>query len=155
MNSLMKRTFVNCVIGLSAIGASTAAIAHHSTAMYDYAKAMTLTGTVTEMQWTNPHMFIKVRAPDAAGNDAEWSIECGTPNINARHGWKRSDIKPGDKVVMDIRPLRDGQPGGTLVSVKLPDGRTLSGPAGDIVAGPAGGAPPGGAAGGPPSAPTR
>jgi len=140
MNSAMKRTFGNCMIGLWLIGVSTAAIAHHSTAMYDYATSMTLMGTVMEMQWTNPHMFIRARASDAAGKEAEWNIECGTPNINARHGWKRSDIKPGDKVVMDVHPLRDGQPGGTLVTVKLPDGRTLYGPGGDIVAGPPGGA---------------
>jgi hypothetical protein len=151
----MKRTLVTCVMGLSVIGISTAALAHHSTAMYDYAKAMTLTGTVTEMQWTNPHMFIKANALDAAGKQVEWSIECGTPNINSRHGWKKSDIKPGDKVVMDIRPLRDGQPGGTLVTIKLPDGRTLNGPGGDIIAGPPGGGPPPGGfpPGGPPGAP--
>lgn len=149
MNNAMKRSIVNCMMGLSVIGVSTAAFAHHSTAMYDYAKSMTLTGTVTEMQWTNPHMFIKARSSDAAGKEAEWSIECGTPNINARHGWKKSDIKTGDKVVMEIHPLRDGQTGGTLVTVKLPDGRTLYGPGGDIVAGPrGGGAPPGG---GPPA----
>ena len=148
---------MNGMMGMCVIGLSTAAIAHHSTAMYDYAKSMTLTGTVTEMQWTNPHMFIKARAPDAAGKEVEWSIECGTPNINARHGWKKTDVKPGDKVVMDIHPMRDGLPGGTLVTVKLPDGRTLYGPGGDIVAGPPGGGPggPGGPGPAPAPAPTR
>ena len=145
MNSVTKRTFVNCLIGLSVIGISTAATAHHSTAMYDYSKSMTLTGTVTEMQWTNPHMFIKARAPDASGNEVEWNIECGTPNINARHGWKKTDIKAGDKVVMEIHPMRDDKPAGTLVTVKLPDGRTLSGAGG-------GGGPRGGGPGGDPGA---
>jgi hypothetical protein len=127
------------MLGWGVIGVSATVDAHHSVAMYDYAKAMTLTGTVMEMQWTNPHMFIKANAVDAAGKQMQWSIECGTPNINSRHGWKKSDIKPGDKVVMEIHPMRDGRPAGTLVTIKLPDGRTLYGPGGDVVAAPPGG----------------
>jgi hypothetical protein len=135
----MKRTIEICLMGLGVVVVSTTVGAHHSVAMYDYAKSMSLTGTVTEMQWTNPHMFIKARAVDAEGKEAEWSIECGTPNINSRHGWKKTDVRPGDKVVMDIHPMRNGQPGGSLVTIKLPDGRTLYGPAGDVAAPPPGG----------------
>lgn len=129
----MKRKIAACVATLSMLGMSAAVTAHHSTAMYDYRKSMTMTGTVTVFQWTNPHMFIKAKVPDAAGKEVEWNIECGTPNINGRHGWKRSDLKPGDKVVMDIHPMLDGTAAGTLVTVKLPDGRTLHAPGGDIV----------------------
>ena len=127
------------------------AMAHHSTAMYDYAKSQQLVGTVKEFKWTNPHMFITVLAPNGQGQDAEWSIECGTPNINARHGWKKTDLMPGDKVSMEIHPMRDGTSGGTLVTVKLADGRTLHGPGGDIAPGAPISAPPGS----PPRAPAQ
>lgn len=107
------------------------AIAHHSTAAYDYSKTVAVAGTVKLFQWTNPHMYIKIVAP-YQGKPTEWNIETGTPNINVRHGWKRNDIKPGDKVSVMVAPLRDGSAGGTLISIKLPDGRTLFGPAVDI-----------------------
>jgi hypothetical protein len=120
------------------------ALAHHSTAAFDYTRSMNIVGTVSEFQWTNPHMFIHVMVPDAQGNSAEWNIECGTPNINVRHGWKRSDIKPGDKISMKIHPMRDGSQSGTLMAATLADGRVLYGPGNDIVGTPgAGGTAPG------------
>lgn len=150
----MKTTnLVGAAIALSALalGLSLSASAHHSTAMYDYNNTKTVSGTVKLFQWTNPHMFVKVMIPDAQGTPVEWNVECGTPNINARHGWKKSDIKTGDKVTMEINPMRDGTPAATLKWVQLPDGRKLWGPAEDIVALPAGG-PPGAAPSGPPGA---
>jgi hypothetical protein len=135
---------IQCVAVVGLAGGAVTAYAHHSTAMYDYRKTKTVTGTVKEFQWTNPHMFIKVLVPDASGNTIEWNVECGTPNINARHGWKKSDVKAGDRITLEINPLRDGSPGATLQWVQLPDGRKLWGPAVDIVTtgGPPGGAPP-------------
>jgi hypothetical protein len=128
-----------------AIGAlvaiATPVWAHHSTAAYDYSRSAVLEGTVKEFQWTNPHMFIHLVVRDAAGKSVEWSIECGTPNINVRHGWKQTDLKPGDKVTAKIHPMRNvnsqaGGEGGTLMTVTLPDGRTLYGPGNDIAGGP-------------------
>ena len=142
MDRSMGRKHFGWVAFLSLVGAATVAWAHHSTAMYDYTNTITVSGTVKEFQWTNPHMFIKVLVPDAKGVPQEWSIECGTPNINARHGWKRSDIKAGDRLTMEVNPLRDGTAGGTLKSVELADGRKLYGPAHDIIAVPASGVPP-------------
>ena len=142
MNSVIKRKIVLGVACVTPIGAAALAVAHHSTAMYDYKQTKMLSGTVKEFQWTNPHMFIKVLAPDATGKQVKWNIECGTPNINARHGWKKSDLKVGDKVSMEINPMRDGTAAGTLKWVKLSDGRQLWGPASDIVALPAAGAGP-------------
>jgi hypothetical protein len=118
--------------------ASTAVWAHHSTAAYDYTRSMDLAGTVSAFQWTNPHMFIHVVVPDAQGKSTEWDIECGTPNINVRHGWKATDLKPGDKVSMKIHPMRDGSNAGTLMTVTLADGRLLYGPGNDIVGTPSG-----------------
>lgn len=128
------RNFVRLLaMTLAASALSSPALAHHSTAAYDYTKSATLTGTVTKFAWTNPHMFIHIRAPGPDGKVAEWQIECGTPNINIRHGWKPSDFKAGDKVTLQIRPLRDGSPGGTLFNAKLADGRQLWGPAHDVI----------------------
>jgi len=130
---------------------STPAWAHHSTAAYDYSQAATLEGTVKQFLWTNPHMFIHLTVRDAQGKETEWVIECGTPNINVRHGWKADDLKPGDKVKAKIHPMRDAsKQGGTLMTITLPDGRTLYGPGNDISAAP--GAAPGGA---PPAAPQQ
>jgi len=141
MKNLVGR-LIQCVAVVGLAGGAMTAFAHHSTAMYDYRNTKTISGTVKEFQWTNPHMFIKVLVPDASGNTVEWNVECGTPNINARHGWKKSDIKTGDRVTLEMNPLRDGSPGATLKWVQLPDGRKLFGPAGDIAS-----------TGGPPVAP--
>ncbi len=136
MNGGMRLKPIGGVVLLNMLGALGPLWAHHSTAAYDYSKSEMLVGTVKDFQWTNPHMFIRVLADDAQGKPVEWNIECGTPNINVRHGWKKSDIKLGDKVSMEIHPMRDGSMAGTLVSVKLADGRLLYGPGHDIVATP-------------------
>lgn len=107
--------------------------AHHSTASFDYHRETTLTGIVKQFRWTNPHMYLDVVVIDDQGQSRTWSVECGTPNLNVRHGWKKDDLKPGDKITMVVHPNRDDSPGGTLMSVTLPSGRVLRAPGGDIV----------------------
>jgi len=102
---------------LAAIAAS--ASAHHSFAMFDNQKEMTLEGTIKEFQWTNPHTWTQVMVKDASGKEVEWSIEGGSPNSLSRNGWKRTSIKPGDKAVVLIHPLKDGSPGGSLMSISV------------------------------------
>jgi len=99
-------------------------LAHHSFAMFDTQKSVTLTGTVTTFEWTNPHAYIEIDVPDA-GATKHWSIELGSPSILMQSGWKYKDIKHGDKITVQISPLKSGQPGGLLVQAKLADGRTL------------------------------
>jgi hypothetical protein len=85
-------------------------------------------GTVKSFEWVNPHSWLRVLVPNPDGITGEvWQIEAGPPNINARHGWKPTDIHPGDKVECVIYPFRDGKPGGSLISVTLPDGKVLRG----------------------------
>lgn len=103
-------------------------VAHHSFAMFDREKEITLTGTVREFQWTNPHAFIEMDVPDGHGNMERWSIEMNSPNNLTRQGWKSSLLKPGDKVSVTLNPLRDGKKGGLFVSVVLPDGRVIKDP---------------------------
>jgi hypothetical protein len=79
-------------------------------------------------------MLIRILALDAQGKQVEWNVECGTPNINVRHGWKKSDINVGDRLTLNIHPMRDGSLSGTLITVTLADGRLLYGPGNDIKA---------------------
>ncbi len=113
-----------------ATGATAPAFAHHSFAMFDNQKNTTLEGTVKEFQWTNPHSWVQLMVKDpATGKDVEWSIEGGSPNGLARNGWKRTSLKPGDKAVVVIHPLKDGANGGSLVTVTV-DGVQIGAPRG-------------------------
>jgi len=106
--------------GFAAVALAAApAFAHHSFAMFDNTKNVTLEGTVKEFQWTNPHSWIQIVAKDASGKDVEYSIEGGSPNGLARSGWKRTSLKPGDKAVLVMHPLKDGTAGGSLVTVSV------------------------------------
>ena len=100
------------------------ALAHHSFAMFDQSRQVSIVGTVKEFQWTNPHTFIEVT--DSAG--VLWSVELNSPNNLLRQGWKRTALKAGDKVTVIINPLRDGQHGGLFNAVTLPDGSILGNP---------------------------
>jgi hypothetical protein len=106
---------------------STPAYVHHSGAMFDLSKQVKISGTVTEFHWTNPHSSFKVSVPNSDGTQSIWAIEMNSPNNLVRVGWKRTTIKPGDKVTVTVRPLRDGAPGGQYVSIILPDGKYLGG----------------------------
>jgi len=101
------------------------AIAHHSFAMFDHVHRVTLAGTVTRFQWTNPHVFIELDVSDTNGATKHYSIECASPNVLMRGGWKYTDVKVGDKVKLLINPLKDGSAGGMLEEATLADGRTL------------------------------
>lgn len=122
----MKRSaaFLTLTVAV-ALGAP--AFAHHSFAMFDRQKEVTLNGTVKEFQWTNPHSFIEIDVTEAGATTA-YSIEMNSPNNLTRQGWKSTSLKPGDKVVLLMNPLRDGAKGGLFVSVMLPDGKVLGDP---------------------------
>ena len=104
-----------------ALLAGVPAAAHHRFAMFDQTKIMTLEGTVTEFQWTNPHAFIEL---DAAGG-RHWSIELNSPNNLKRQGWSRDALKPGDKIKLRMSPLRNGKPGGLFLDLTRADGKLL------------------------------
>ena len=104
---------------------SGSAQAHHSFAMFDLAKDVTVEATIKEVQFTNPHVWLQILVADDKGVTTEWSIESGAPGMMLRNGWKPSTLKPGDKVTLTLHPLKSGEHGGSLVRVKVPDGRTL------------------------------
>ena len=99
--------------GVAAVSLAAApAFAHHSFAMFDNQKNVTLDGTVKDFQWTNPHVWIQVMVPDAKGAQQEWGVECTSVNFMRRQGWDRASLKPGDKVKLIFFPLKDGSRGG-------------------------------------------
>jgi hypothetical protein len=100
--------------------------AHHSYAMFDRSKTVTLNGTVKQFQWTNPHSWIQVAVPGDAGTD-EWSVEMGSPFELLRVGWSPTTVKAGDKVSIQIHPTKDGSKGGGFVSGTDADGHLLGG----------------------------
>jgi hypothetical protein len=112
-------------VGLLTAVMAVPAFAHHSFAMFDTAKPVTLTGVVTSFEWTNPHAYIEVDVPDAKGGQTHWSIELGSTSILMRAGWKFNTLKKGDKVVAVVSPLRTGEPGSLLNRLTLADGRVL------------------------------
>ena len=131
MGTNMKRR-VAALVAFGAMLLASPALAHHSRAMFDQTKQITLAGTVKEFQWTNPHCWIQVLVPDPEHPEAapvEWGVEMGAPVELMRKGWKPGSLNPGDKVSIVVNPLRDGQPGGLVVSVTGPDGKIIGHPA--------------------------
>lgn len=127
------RIILASLLAASALLAAGAVLAHHSPAMFDRGKEITLTGEVTEFQWTSPHCWIQLSVPDAKNPDAapvEWGIEMDNPLGLLRHGWKPGSLKAGDHVVIVAHPLRDGSNGGEVVSVQRDNGEFIG--TGDI-----------------------
>lgn len=160
--------------GISAIAAgvlvgtmmasSQTASAHHSFAMFDMSKQVTLKGTVRTWEWSNPHTWLWVYVTevdgkpvaDKDGQPVVWGLEGTAPGELARQGtWSSKSLKPGDKITVTARPLKDGRSGGSMGKITFEDGRTLGGGGGAPGAGgpggpPGAGGPPPGGAGGPP-----
>lgn len=140
-------------VGLLATCGNQAATAHHSTAEFDYTRQVTIKGTVKEVQWTNPHSFIELMVSGSDSKLVQWSVEIGSPSLNINMGWKKSSVKPGDVITMELAPARSGKPYGTLRVLTFEDGRTLDGVAARMGGSRGGGAPGGGRAGGAPGGP--
>jgi hypothetical protein len=113
--------------GLAVLLSGTPLLAHHAFSAFDMSKTITVSGVVKEFQWINPHSWIQMMVTDASGNAMEWSIEMGAPSSLVRQGWKPKTLKPGDQITVITHPLRDGRPGGSLVSATLTDGTRIGG----------------------------
>ena len=100
---------------------ASAALAHHSYAMFDMNKTVSLEGSIVRFKWQNPHAFIEIDVP-VKGQVEHWTIEMTSPNNLQESGWRRTSLKPGDKVTLKIHPLRNGSKGGSYLAVKLADG---------------------------------
>jgi Family of unknown function (DUF6152) len=117
-----------CTLGLAGFAIALSGIpasAHHSFAMFDAEKSVTLEGTIKEFQWTNPHSWIFLTVSNAQGKSEQWAIELGGPAALARQGWVATTLTPGMKVKTMIHPLRDGSNGGQYMAVMLPNGTQM------------------------------
>jgi hypothetical protein len=104
------------------------AIAHHSFAMFDQSKKITLQGTVKDFRWNNPHVFIQLLVKNESGGEDDWSIEMTSPEHLARVGWRPGTLKPGDKVTLVIHPMHDNVKGGQYLSGTGPNGPLIGVP---------------------------
>lgn len=110
-----------------ALAIPSAGLAHHSFAMFDFAKTVVLKGQVKELQWTNPHVLVWVETTAEPGKASEvWSAELTSPGNLTRRGWTKRTLKPGDKVEVEISPLRDGGKGGAFRRAVLADGKVVT-----------------------------
>ena len=118
-------------LGLAGIAVAMYALpafAHHSFAMFDADKKMTLEGTIKEFQWTNPHAWIMLNVSNTEGQPVQWAIEMNGPTGLARQGWLPKTLTPGMQIKVHIHPLRDGNAGGQFLAVTLPDGTQMGNP---------------------------
>jgi len=131
MEEIMKvnprRTLVLVLLTLSLIAASVGPIAaHHSTVPFDSTKQTTLTGTVKEFDWTNPHTWIWINVPNDKGGTDLWGVEGMSPNYLGRRGWTKSTIKPGEKITIVGRPMKDGSKAAMFMSATLANGKVMT-----------------------------
>ncbi|MBC2664026.1 hypothetical protein H7F51_00690 [Novosphingobium flavum] len=108
--------------------AAAPALAHHSFAMFDQKQSFTVNAVITQFQWANPHCWVEADVPGGKGAHKSFphlSLEMNGLSGLRSGGWNAKTLKPGDKVVIEYHPMRDGTAAGQLVSVKLADGRQL------------------------------
>ena len=127
MRHVKTKTLAALAAAVGAIGIAAPALAHHSTAMFDTNREVTLDGTVKEFQWTNPHTWVQLLVKDSSGKEVEWSIEGSSPNNLSRFGWTRNSLKSGDRVQAVVHPLKDGSIGGSLVKITV-NGQVVGAP---------------------------
>jgi hypothetical protein len=108
------------VISMLAI-AGVSLSAHHSFAVFDMTAEKTITGVVSKFEWTNPHTFIFVDVTNDKGATETWAIEGMSPNYLGRRGWSKNSVKPGEKITVSVRPLKEGKPGGMFIRAQVGD----------------------------------
>jgi len=122
----MVRPLRLTLLAAAVLAAGMPATAHHSTAMFEWGKEITMKGaTVEKWEWTNPHTFLYVTVKGKNGQPERWAFEGMSPNHLGRAGWGKRTLKPGDKIDLTYYALRDPRKGGFDVSVTFSDGRQL------------------------------
>src|SRR6202790_2707507 len=117
---------ISRLLGISLLMAAVPILAHHSfSAEYDADKPVTLKGTVTKLEWTNPHARFYVDVKDASGKVTNWNFELASPNVLKRNGWTKNTLKEGDKVTVIGTAAKDGASLGHAQTVVGPDGKRL------------------------------
>ena len=120
----MRRMYLGLATAAVGLSAHSAA-AHHSPVMFDQTQPLTLTGTVREFQWTNPHSYIQLVVKNGEGHDEDWRLEMAAPTYLYNLGWRPSTVKSGDTLTVTIAPLRKGGRGGLVLKAATADGKQI------------------------------
>ena len=121
-----KLAIAAAIAGLTLSGWASSASAHHAfAAEFDANKPVNFKGTITKMEWVNPHSWLHVAVAQPDGTVVNWSIEAGTPNVLFRRGFTRDTLKAGTDVVVDGYQAKDGSNRANGRNLTLPDGRQL------------------------------
>jgi hypothetical protein len=124
---MLKTRFLG-LLAAAVLMAGIPAWAHHSfAAEFDGSRSVRLTGTITRIEWSNPHSYFFIDVKDDKGNVANWGCEGAGPGALTRRGWKKGDVKLGDTLIVDGYPAKDGSRLIDARRVTLPDGRSVSG----------------------------
>ncbi len=126
------RAACTALLWACALGITSSAWSHHSFAMFDMTRTLTYKGTLKEVQWTNPHVWIRLEVQQQ-GVPVTLSLECAAIAVLKRAGWTRDSVKAGDVVTVVAHPYRDGRPGGSVDYLILADGRQIG--SGDAIPG--------------------
>jgi hypothetical protein len=106
-------------------GGTRLAIAHHSAAAFDLTTETVVAGTVKKFDYSNPHTWVWLDVPNDQGGVDTWGVEGMSPNFLNRRGWTRTTLKPGDKLTITLRPMKNGEKGGMWVKATRPSGEVL------------------------------
>ena len=126
MNNRLTQSIIRGFLTASLLcGGTTLALAHHSAAAFDSATEKVITGTVKKFDYSNPHTWVWLDVPNDQGGVDTWGVEGMSPNYLNRRGWTRTTLKPGDKLTITVRPMKNGERGGMWVTAKRPTGEIL------------------------------
>jgi hypothetical protein len=120
----MKRIALS-VIGVALLSAQALSAHHSFAAEFDRNSPVTLTGSVTRVDWGNPHIWVFMDVKDDTGKVSNWGVEGGAPNALFRNGWRKDSLKVGDTVTVEGFKSKDGLPRANANRVTLPDGRRV------------------------------
>ena len=122
-----NQRFLRVGLAIGCLLISIPVYAHHGASEYDMTRVVTLSATVKELQFVNPHTLLEFSVKDESGKASDWEGELPSPNLLSRRGWSRSTLKPGDQVTVIGSPAKNGERGLQVKKLVFPDGHELPG----------------------------